>query len=78
VVPVEVDPEEAAEQLWLSGPIALVYLAITLPLGVLRGRTYGDAVDRWLVAGVTSHKRETGERLPTAIAPAARRHVRVA
>ena len=51
IVPVEVDPDEAAEQLRLSAPLALLYLAVALPLGYARARPHAAAVDQWLVPG---------------------------
>ena len=53
LVPVDIDPNDAAEQLELTAPLALLYLVVALPLGYLRARPYAAAVDRWLVPGLT-------------------------
>jgi adenylate cyclase len=70
VVPGDVDPDEAAEQLRLSAPVALVYLALALPLGVLHSRPYAAAIDRWLATDrtPTDAERRFALRLPVRVA----------
>ena len=62
VVPVEVDPNEAAERLRLSAPLALLYLAVALPLGYARARpTPRPWITGWFRAGLPA--------TPTAASP---------
>ena len=48
LLPVDIDAADTADLLDVSTPVAVVYLALALPLGYVWGRRKAAPVDRWL------------------------------